>query len=71
MKAMIGYGKAMMPHKDLIAFLLYLMFGLQPFFPTPKNTPELYSWCCVSVEKVGIQIVMKVIRKCVDDVSRN
>jgi hypothetical protein len=29
---MIGYGKAMMPHKDLIAFLLYLMFGLQPFF---------------------------------------
>jgi hypothetical protein len=54
---MVGYRKAMVPHKYLMVFLIIIDVWTVTFFPTLKSNEKIVFWCCVWVEKEGIQIV--------------
>jgi hypothetical protein len=58
---MIGYGKAIVPHKYPMVFLLITNVWTTTFFPTLKSTTKFYSWCSVWDKKEGIQMVEKAI----------
>jgi hypothetical protein len=58
---MVRYGKAIIPHKYPMNFLLIIYVWTETFLLTLKSTTKFYSWCSVWVEKEGIQMVEKVV----------
>jgi len=58
---MVRYGKAIMPHKYPMNFLLIVNLWTTTFFLTLNTTTKFHYGCSVCVEKEGIQMVEQTI----------